>query len=137
MTKRLYPKGAELTLTGAIDWVGDTLKAHLMDDAYVPNFSTDEYRDDIAAHIVATINLASKSATGGIFDAADLLFTSVTAGSDCNAVVFSHEGGTDATSALLLYVDDDDITNFPVTTSGGNVSVTLPDTAYKIFSLVP
>jgi len=135
MTKRLYPKGAELTLTKQIDWVGDTLKAHLMDDAYVPNFSTNDYRDDIAAHIVSTVTLASKSATGGVFDAADIVFPSVTAGSDCNAVVFSHEGGTDATSALLLYVDE--ITNFPVSTSGGDVTLALPDTAYKVFSLVP
>jgi hypothetical protein len=137
MTKRLYPKGAELTLTKQIDWVGDTLKAHLMDDAYVPNFSTNDYRDDIAAHIVSTVTLASKSATGGVFDAADLVFPSVTAGRTCNAVVFTQEGGTDATSPLLIYVDQGEITNFPVTTSGGNVSVTLPNTAYKVFSLVP
>jgi hypothetical protein len=137
MTKRLYPKGAELTLTKQIDWVGDTIKVHLMADGYVPNFSTDEFRDDIAAHIVATVTLASKTATGGIFDAADISFAAVASGSDCNAIVFSKESGTDATSPLLIYVDDADITNFPVTTSGGNVNVAMPSSAYKIFSLVP
>lgn len=137
MTKRFYAKGAELTLTKAIDWVGDTLKVHLMADTYVPNFTTNDYRDDIAAHIVATVTLASKAATGGIFDAADIVFTAVAAGDDCNAVVITQDGASDATSPLLIYIDDADITNFPVTTSGGDVNVAWASTAYKIFSLVP
>jgi len=137
MTKRLYALGAERTLRAQVDWVGGVIKAHLMRNTYTPNFSTNDFRDDIASAIVATETLASKSATGGVFDAADIVFSSVTAGNTCNAVVFSLEGGTDATSLLLIYVDSADITNFPVTTSGGNVTVNMPDTAYKVFSLVP
>ncbi len=137
MTKRFYAKGAELTLTADVDWVADTIKAHLMEDTYTPNYTSHDYRDDIAAHIVATVTLASKSATGGVFDAADLSFAAVAPGHDCSAVVFSKEGGTDGTSPLLIYVDDADITNFPVSTSGGDVDVTMPSTSYKIFSLVP
>ena len=137
MTKRFYPKGAELTLTAQVNWVSGVIKAHLLRNTYTPNFSTNDFRDDIASHIVSTITLASKSATGGVFDAADIVFPSVTAGNTCNAVALSLEGGTDATSPLLIYVDSADITNFPVTTSGGDVRVTLPDTAYKVFSLVP
>lgn len=135
MTKRLYAKGAELTGTKQIDWVGDTLKWHLMENTYTPNFSTNEYRDDIASHIVATVTASSKSFTGGVFDAADVVFPLVASGHTCSCVVLSHEGGTDATSALLLY--NDDITNFPAMTSGGDVDVDMPATSYKIFSLVP
>lgn len=137
MTKRFYAKGAELTLTADIDWVADTIKVHLMEDTYTPNFTTNDYRDDIAAHIVATVTLASKSATGGVFDCADVVFPTVASGHTCNAVVFTQDGASDATSPLLIYVDDADITNFPVTTSGGDVNVAIPSTAYKIFSLVP
>ena len=137
MTKRLYAKGAELTLTKQIDWVADTIKVHLMEDTYTPNFTTNDYRDDIAAHIVATVTLASKSATGGVFDAADIAFLAVAGGHDCNAVVFTQEGGTDATSPLLIYIDYNDISNFPVATSGGDVNVAWASTAYKIFGLVP
>lgn len=137
MTKRFYVKGAELTLGAQIDWVADTIKAHLMKDTYVPNFSTNDYRDDISAHIASTVTLTGKTITGGLFDANNISFVAVTAGLDCDAVVFSKEGGTDATSPLLLYIDDAEITNFPVTTAGGDVDVTLPDTAYKVFSLVP
>lgn len=137
MTKRFYPKGAELTLTKQIDWVGDTIKVHLMAAAYTPNFSTNDFRDDIAAHIVATVTLASKSATGGVFDAADISFPSVAAGNTCNALVFTQDGASDATSPLLIYIDSADITNFPVTTSGGTVNVAWASSAYKIFSMVP
>ncbi len=137
MTKRFYPKGAELLLTKQIDLVSDTIKVHLMEDTYTPNFSGDDYRNDISSHIVATVTLASKSATGGVFDAADIVFAALAAGHDCNAIVITQEGGTDATSPLLIYIDDADITNFPVTTSGGDVSVAWAATAYKIFSLVP
>lgn len=137
MTKRFYVKGAELTLGGQVDWVANTIKVHLMKSTYTPNFSTNDFRDDIASHIQATVTLTGKSITGGIFDASDPTFTAVAAGAACNALVFSKEGGTDATSPLLLYIDDDEITNFPITTSGGDVAITLPDTAYKVFSLVP
>ena len=137
MTKRFYPIGAERTLRAQVDWVAGTIRAHLMRNTYVPNFTTNDFRDDIASHIVSSVTLASKSATGGVFDAADIVFPTVAAGNTCNAVVFSLEGGTDATSPLLIYVDSADITNFPVTTSGGNVTVTLPDTASRVFSLVP
>lgn len=137
MTKRFYNKGAELVLTKQIDFVGDTLKAHLVKSAYTPNYATHDFRDDLGANIVATVTLASKTATGGVFDAADIVFSAVAAGNTCNAIVITQEGGTDATSPLLIYIDNADITNFPVTTSGGDVSVAWASTAYKIFSLVP
>ena len=137
MTKRFYVKGAEQTLGAQIDWVANTIKAHLMLSTYTPNYSTHDFRDDIAAYIASSFTLTGKAITGGVFDANDITFPSVTAGQVCNAVVFSKEGGTDATSPLLLYIDYNDITNFRVTTAGGDVAVSLPNTAYKVFSLVP
>lgn len=137
MTKRFYVKGAELTLGASIDWVGDTIKAHLVKSAYVPNYSTHDFRDDLGANIVSTVTLASKTITGGVFDAANLVFPAVAGGNVCNAIVLTQEVTTDADSPLLIYIDSADITNFPVTTSGGDVNAAWADTAYKIFSLVP
>lgn len=137
MTKRFYVKGAELTLGASVDWVGATIKAHLVKNAYAPNYSTHDFRDDLGANIVSTVTLASKAITGGVFDAADIVFPAVTTGNTCNAVVLTKEVTTDADSPLLIYIDDADITNFPVTTSGGDVNVAWASTAYKIFSLVP
>lgn len=137
MTKRFYVKGAELTLSSGVDWVGATIKAHLVKSTYTPNYSTHDFRDDIGANIAATVTLSGKSITGGIFDATNLVFPAVAGGSVCNAIVLTKEVTTDADSPLLIYIDSADITNFPVTTSGGDVNAAWADTAYKIFSLVP
>ena len=59
MTKRFYAKGAELVLTKQIDFVGDTIKVHLVKSAYTPNYDTHDFRDDLGANIVATVTLAS------------------------------------------------------------------------------
>lgn len=137
MTKRFYEKGAEQVLRGNIDFVGDTLKVSLMKDSYSPNFSSDDFYNDISALVQATVTLASKSVTGGDFDAADITFTAVAAGETCDAIVIWQDTGDPATSVVLIYIDDADITNFPVTTSGADVSVTWANTSTRIFSLVP
>ncbi len=137
MTKRFYAKGAELVLTKQVDFVADTIKVHLLRNAYTPNFATHDFRDDLGANIVSTVTLSGKSATGGVFDANNITFAAVPAGNTCNAIALSVEGGTDGTSPLLIYIDSADLTNFPVSTSGGDVVVSWADTAYKIFSMVP
>lgn len=137
MTKRFYEKGAEQVLSGNVDFVSDTIKVSLMKNAYTPNYSADDFYDDISANVQATVTLASKSVTGGDFDAADITFTAVAAGETCNAIVIWKDTGVAGTSPILAYIDSSDITNFPVTTSGADVSVTWANTSSRIFSLVP
>jgi hypothetical protein len=134
MTKCFYVKGAEETLRGNIDYVGDTLKAAMLKDSYVPNFTSDDFLDDISSHVAATVTLSSKSTTGGKFDAGDPVF-SPGSGDDCNAVAVYKDTGNPATSPLLFYTDD--IINFPITTTGGAVTPYWNNGSHKIFSLVP
>lgn len=134
MANALYAKGKEKILSGAIDLTTATIKAALLSSAYTANLSTDEFWSGISANVLNTPQtLASKSVTGGVFDAADVTFTAVTSGSTVKAVVLYKDTGTASTSPLLVYIDT--ITGFPLATNGGDITVTWDNGSYKIFSL--
>jgi len=77
--------------------------------------------------------LASKTVTLGVFDAADITFTAVTAGSTVKAVVLYKDTGVNSTSPLIAYIDT--ITGFPLATNGGDISIVWDSGANKIFAL--
>ncbi len=134
MANALYAKGKEKILSGAINLPSDTIKASLLSSSYTANLSTDEFWSTISANLLNTSQtLASKSVTGGVFDAADVTFTAVTSGSTVKAVVLWKDTGTPSTSPLLVYIDT--ITGFPLATNGGDITITWDNGSYKIFSL--
>ncbi|MDD0837911.1 hypothetical protein PSQ40_04935 [Curvibacter sp. HBC61] len=134
MANALYVKGKEKILSGAINFVSDTLKVALVKNTYPQNLSTDEFLSTISSYVVGTAQtLASKSVTGGAFNAAAPVFPTVAAGDTCEAVVIYKDTGNAATSPLLAYIDV--ITGFPVATNGSDITVQWDGGAYKIFSL--
>jgi type IV secretory pathway VirB2 component (pilin) len=83
--------------------------------------------------IVATSgNLASKTSTNGVADAADITFTAVT-GDVSEALVIYKDTGVAATSPLLAFIDT--ATGLPVTPNGGNINVVFDNGTNKIFKL--
>lgn len=133
MANDLYDKYREKALTGAVDWLTDDIKVALVDAAdYTVNLSTDEFLDDIpGAAIVATSgNLASKTATSGAADAADVTFAAVS-GDVSEALVIYKDSGSAATSPLIAYIDT--ATGLAVTPNGGDITVVWP--AEGIYSL--
>jgi hypothetical protein len=134
MANALYAKGKEKILAAAINFSSDTIKVALVNNAYAQNLSTDEFYTSISAHVVGTpITLTSKAITGGVFDAADVTWPTVVAGTTCEGVVIYKDTGVAGTSPLLAYIDT--ITGFPLVTNGGDVTVQWDAGAYKIFSL--
>jgi hypothetical protein len=127
MANALYDSGKERLLghsTESINLVSDTIKVILIDSAdYTASLSTHTHLDDVAAAArVATATLASKTTTGGVFDAGDVTFTSVT-GDQSEALVIYKDTGVETTSPLIAYIDT--VTSgLPVTPSGGNIVVT-------------
>ncbi len=118
MANALYGKGKEKLLTAAINLSSDTIKAALMSSAYTPNLSTNEFLSDISANVLNTAQtLGTKTITLGVFDAADITYTAVTA----------------STSALLAYIDT--IVGFPLATNGGDITIIWDSGANKIFAL--
>lgn len=134
MANALYAKGKEKMLSAQINFPSDTIKVALVKNDYAQNLSTDEFYTDISASVIGTPQtLASKTVTGGVFDALDITFAAVPAGSTCEGVVIYKDTGTASTSPLLIYVDT--ITGFPLATSGGDIQVQWDNGAYRIFSL--
>lgn len=134
MANAHYAKGKEKTLRALINWETATVKAALVRNDYPQNLATDEFYSTISTYVVGTPQtLANKTVTNGIFDADDVTFPTVAAGSTCEGVVLYVDTGNPATSPLLSYVDS--IVGFPLVTTGGDALVQWDNGAYKIFSI--
>jgi hypothetical protein len=135
MANALYDKGRESFLKGEILWNTDNIKVYLIDAAdYTVNLSTDQFASDIAgaAKVATSGNLASKTTTAGVADAADITFTAVT-GDPSEALVIWQDTGTQSTSRLIAYIDS--ATGLPVTPNGGDITVAWDNGSNKIFKL--
>ena len=134
MANVLYGLGKEKMLSGLINFTADTIKVALVKNDYAQNFVTDEFYTSISASVLNTPQtLGSKTVTAGVFDAADITFTSVTAGDTAEGVVIYKDTGASATSPLIAYIDT--ITGFPLATNGGDITIQWDNGSYKIFSL--
>jgi hypothetical protein len=134
MSNALYAKFKQKLLAGDIDLEVDTIKVALIKNDYAQNLTTDEFHAILAASIIGTPQtLGSKTVTNGVFDAADVTFTAVAAGSTLEAVVLYKDTGVSATSPLIAYIDT--ITGFPLATNGGDITIQWDSGANKIFAL--
>lgn len=123
MANGLYANAKQLFLQADIDWAADDIKCVLVDTAsYTVNLATDNYLDDISVgeRVATSGNLASKTTTGGVADAADVTFSAVT-GDQSEALVIYKDTGVASTSALIAYIDT--ATGLPVTPNGGDITV--------------
>lgn len=133
MANKLYPLGAQKIL-GAVNLSTDTIKAALLSDAYTYS-AAHEFLSDVSATVLDTAEtLASKSITGGVFDAADVVFALVAPGANAKFVVLYVDTGVAGTSSLLYLVDT--ATGLTMATNGGDITVQWDNGANKIFSLV-
>lgn len=134
MANQFYGLGRNKFANADIDWVNDTIRAYLVDTAlYTVSIDVDEFLDDIAAGAkVANAALAGKSTTLGTCDANDTVLSTVS-GASCEAIVLAKWTGTEATSALIGYIDT--ATGLPITPNGGDITLTWSDGADRIFTL--
>lgn len=134
MANALYGLGKEKILSGAIDFVSDTIKVALVKNTYPQNLATDEFYSDISAYVLGTPQtIGSKSITLGVLDGGDVTYTAVTAGDTSEGVVIYKDTGVAGTSPLLMYIDT--ITGFPLATNGGDIVVQWDNGAYKIYAM--
>jgi hypothetical protein len=128
----LYTPFKKLLLDGDIDLLVDNIKVVLVDAADYTFSAAHDFLDDVAAgaRVATSGNLASKTTTGGAFDAADVTFSAVT-GDVSEALIIYKDTGVAATSPLIAYIDT--ATGLPVTPNGGDIVVTWH--ASGIFSL--
>ena len=134
MANMLYTKAKEKILQGQINLLTDDIRVAIVSNAYVQSMTTDEFLSDVEAHILgAPMALLNRSVTDGAFDGDNLNFTGIAAGGTTEGVVIYKGTGNPATSPLIFYADN--ITGFPMTTSGASIEIRWDDGAYKIFKI--
>lgn len=135
MANALYGKGREKFLNADIDWAADNIKVVLVDAAdYTVSIDTHEFLSDVpsGARVATSGNLASKTSTLGVADAADVTLSAVT-GDQSEALVIYKDTGSAATSPLIAYIDT--ATGLPVTPNGADITITWDNGSNKIFKL--
>lgn len=136
MANALYDFGRESFLGGTqVSWSADSIKLILVDEADdTIDLAADQHLSDRAgAAIVATSgNLASKTITAGVADAADVTLTAVT-GDQSESIDLYKDTGTGSTSTLIANIDT--ATGLPVTPNGGNINIVWDSGTNRIFKL--
>lgn len=134
MANGLFDAGRAGFLGGTIDWDTDDIRAILIDETDdTPVLATDDFLDDIAAAAREEVSgsFASKTITAGVADAADVTW-SATSGDSCDGILIYKHTGTDATAALIAYINV--ASGLPVSL-GGDVTAQWDSGANKIFKL--
>lgn len=125
MASVVYPKCKEQLWQGGINLASANVKCVLVDLADYTYSAAHEFLSDVpaGARVATSGNLASKTFTGGVFDAADFAF-SAASGDQSEALIYYIDTGSAATSRLLVYVDSFSA-GMPVTPNGGDINVTV------------
>lgn len=132
MANTLFPKGKQRMLTAGVNFLTDTIKAVLVPDSYVFS-AAHEFLSDLGTTFGAAQTLTNKSVTDGVFDADDVTFPALTAGTNLKAVVLYKDTGVAGSSPVLDYVDT--VTGLPMLTNNGDVQIQWDGGGYRIFSL--
>ena len=125
MANALYPKWKEqlLQFTANNNLSAGTVKVALVDTGIYTYSSTDQFYSSVSSAAVGTPQtIGSKTFTNGVFDGADVTYTSVT-GNSVEALVIYIDTGSAATSPLVAYIDTS-VTGLPVTPNGGDIAIT-------------
>lgn len=124
MANALYPKWKEqlLQFTANNNLSAGTVKVALVDTGIYTYSSTDQFYSSVSSAVVGTPQtIGSKTFTNGVFDGADVTYTSVT-GNSVEALVIYIDTGSAATSPLVAYIDTS-VTGLPVTPNGGDIGI--------------
>lgn len=140
----VYDWGRQAWLLGQVNWVGDTVRAYLVDSqeystALATAQSTHDHLDDVpVGGRVASADLTNKTAplNNGVADADNVTFTNV-AGDVSEYIILVQivSGGTEADHRLLALMDSATTTGLPVTPNGGDIVVQWSDLANRILKL--
>lgn len=116
MSSQLTNAFKKYTMNGAVDLDTDTVKGMLLTNAFTPNIDTMAFRSDLTNEVVGTgytaggVTLASPTVTQdntddeGVFDAADISWTTATITARYLAL-YKSRGGAASADELLGWID--------------------------------
>jgi hypothetical protein len=136
----LYDKGRNHFLYGSINWVADEIHAQLVTlintpTGYTFNASLDEFFASVPTSSrvgFSSPSLVAKTATSGIADANDTVFSGAS-GPTVGAIVLWKQGAAATSSPLIAYIDT--ATGLPVQPNGGDITAQWDSATNKIFKL--
>lgn len=133
MANAVYPLALKKFLDADIDMLVDNIKVMIVDAAEYTYSAAHEFLSDVplAGRVGASAALGSKTTTGGVFDAADATWASVTG--DVSEIVVGYKDTGDAATSPLIWYEDAFGSGFPFTPNGGGL--TLQFNASGIFSI--
>jgi len=138
MANAIYPKWKEALLQNSadsdLDGTGTTgVYVALVDTGTYTYNSAHEFYSSLSGIVGTDQEIgATKSYTNGVFDGADVTFTSVSGATVEALVLYRKNAGANTTWRLIAYIDTG-VTGLPVTPNGGNISISW--NASGIFSL--
>ena len=142
MANVLYDVGRNYFLNGSINWLTAPIRVGLLSisnqpTAYVFNASLDTVYASVptGARVgFSSASLGTKTATSGIADGADSVFSAVSGPTVGAIVVFASTATANASDwPLIAYIDT--ATGMPVGPNGGDITVQWDNTTNRIFKL--
>lgn len=134
MANSLYDSGRQKFLEGSIASLTDVIKVALVKNTYTPNLATHVFLSDIGANTIGTDQtLAGITTTAGVFNANNVTFSSVAGGSTVSYILIYKFVSSAANSPLIGLIDT--ATGLPLTTNGGDISISWSTGASKVFKL--
>jgi hypothetical protein len=121
----MYNSGKVALLGGDVDFVNSPISAALINlEEYTPDTVNDVMLSDIPEEaILSECAMSGKMIVGASFDADDTVFPSVSpAGINADAVVIFLDNDDLSQTRLIAIIDD--AAEFPLTTSGGDITIT-------------
>lgn len=130
--KWLNPGTLGVSSGTSVDLIDDTIKIALIDTGTYTYSAAHEFWISASSSLVGSAQtLVTKTVSGGVFDAADVTFPTVS-GASIEALIIYKDTGAPNTSPLILYIDVV-ASGLPLTPSGGNITATF--NASGIFAL--
>jgi hypothetical protein len=142
VSNALYDQGRNAFLQGSINWLTDPIRVGLVSisnqpTAYLFNASLDNFYASVPTGArlgFSVASLGNKTATSGIADGDDVLFTGVS-GPTVGAILIFKSTPTDNASDWPLIAYLDTATGLPVGPNGGDLTAQWDAGASKIFKL--
>lgn len=133
MANALFDKAREAFLTSNINLMTDDIRVVLIDTAGYTYNAAHEFLTSVpgGARVAVSGALTGKDATDGVFDAAEVTYAGLT-GNSVEAVLLYQHTGSDATSRLILWIDEG---TFPIVPNGGDQTLVWSTGPNKIFRI--
>lgn len=117
----LLYKQAILDALTDVDLNNGIVKVALVDTGTYTYSAAHQFLSSLTGVVGTAQTLTTKTVVNGLFDADDVMFTSVS-GASVEALVIYIDTGVAGTSRLVAYIDTG-VTGLPVTPNGGNINL--------------